>query len=335
MFYLRQENYDPKYPKFRVIKSQAEFWLQNYLLYEPLSNIIETTTQYPKYKHIFLLDDQRFSFFSYNTSFSSNKKLTISDINALVQEKLIKAEKETKEDFLFSHIDSIFVNWQEKQFLIWESGEISCRIILIFLNRDTCKIFNDKFWDFQSQKNIEIYPESFQTISFLRNNMNMDDFLLLYIRDSQCKWVLVENWFYKRIESLNLGVNALMQMYKDNWISKYRYKNYEEIEDNPFAKNIVVQTLEFYSNMLCKRINEKRFWLQNIFVISSIMKNWHFMEIFNKIYSKENNKYIVPFHYSENLDQFWKTREPEDIDALIYTNRVLRNEIQWIKKTID
>ncbi len=25
MFYLRQENYDPKYPKFRVIKSQPEF----------------------------------------------------------------------------------------------------------------------------------------------------------------------------------------------------------------------------------------------------------------------------------------------------------------------
>jgi len=332
MFYLRQENYDPKYPKFRVIKSQSEFWLQNYLLYEPLSKIIDSTTQYPKYKHIFLLDDQRFSFFSYNTSFSSNKKLTISDINALVQEKLIKAEKETKEDFLFSHIDSIFVNWQEKQFLIWESGEISCRIILVFLNRDTCKIFNDKFWDFQSQKNIEIYPESFQTISFLRNNMNMDNFLLLYIRDSQCKWVLVENWFYKRIESLNLGVNSLMQMYKDNWISKYRYKNYEEIEDNPFAKNIVIQTLEFYSEMLCKRINENRFWLQNIFVISPIMKNWHFMEIFNKIYSKENNKYIVPFHYSEDLDQFWKTREPEDIDALIYANRILRNEIQWIKK---
>ena len=125
-----------------------------------------------------------------------------------------------------------------------------------------------------------------------------------------------------------------MQMYKDNWISKYRYKNYEEIEDNPFAKNIVVQTLEFYSKMLCKRINEKRFWLQNIFVISSIMKNWHFMEIFNKTYSRENNKYIVPFHYSENLDQFWKTREPEDIDALIYANLILRKEIQWIKKTI-
>lgn len=327
MFYLRQENYDPKYPKFRVIKSQSESWLQSYLLYEPLENIINSTIQYPKYKHIFLLDDQRFTFFSYNISFFCKENLTISEIQSLIQDKIIKAEKETKEKFLFSHIDSIYVNDEPKNFLIWESWEISCRIILVFINRDSCKIFNDRFWDFQSLKNIEIYPESFQTTAYLRNNMNINDFLLLYIRDSHCKWVLIENWFYSRIESLNLWVNALMQMYKDNGISKYRYKNYEEIEDNPFAKNIVVQTLEFYSDMLCKRINENWFWNHNIFVVSSIMKNGHFMEIFNKQYSKENNKYIVPFHYSEELDQFGRSWEPEDIDALIYANRILRKDI--------
>lgn len=331
MFYLRQENYDPKYPKFRVIKSQPEFWLQNYILYEPLSNIIASTTQYPKYKHIFLLDDQRFAFFSYDIQFSSEKKLTIWDINSLIQQKIAESEKQTKEKFLFSHIDYIFVNWKPKQFLIGESGDILCRIILVFLCRETCNIFNDKFWDFLSQKNIEILPESLRTIAYLKNNMHVDDFLLLYIRDSHCKWVLIENGFYSRIESLNLWVNSLMQMYKDNWISKYRYKNYEEIENNQFAKNLVVQTLEFYSDMLCKRINEKEFWNHNVFVVSSIMKNGHFMEIFNKIYSQKNNKYIVPFHYSEELDQFWRSREPEDIDALIYANRVLRKEIQWIK----
>ena len=73
MFYLRQENYDPKYPKFRVIKSQPEFWLQNYLLYKPLSDIIQSTSKYPKYKHIFLLDDQRIVFFSYDFNFTREK----------------------------------------------------------------------------------------------------------------------------------------------------------------------------------------------------------------------------------------------------------------------
>lgn len=311
------------------MKSQPEFWLQNYLLYESLSTIVESTKKYKKYKHIFLLDDQRFEFFSYNIKFSSERPLTYSDVQWLVQDKIIKAERLTKEKFLFSNIDLIIANWEEKQFLIWESWEISCRIILVFLNRETCTVFNDIYWDFQSQKNIEIYPETFQTISFLKKNMKMDEFLLLYIRDSHCKWVLVEWGFYKCIESLNLWINALMQSYKDNWISKYWYKNYEEIEENPFAKNLVVKTLDFYSEMLCKWINEKKLWLKNIFVVSSIMKNGHFMEIFNKVYTKENHKYIVPFLFSENLDQFWRTWEPEDIDTLIYANRVLRNDIKW------
>ena len=97
MFYLRQENYDPKYPKFRVMKSQPEFWLQNYILYESLSTILDSTLLYPKYKHIFLLDDQRFAFFSYDIKFTSEKKLTLNDIQSLVQEKLALAEKQTKE----------------------------------------------------------------------------------------------------------------------------------------------------------------------------------------------------------------------------------------------
>ena len=60
-----------------------------------------------------------------------------------------------------------------------------------------------------------------------------------------------------RTETINLGVNALMQFYRDNGISQYRYKSYEEIEQNPFAKNLVIQTLEFYSHMLCKWIKEQ------------------------------------------------------------------------------
>jgi hypothetical protein len=36
--------------------------------------------------------------------------LTLKDIQELVQEKLVEAEKQTKEEFLFSNIDSIFVD---------------------------------------------------------------------------------------------------------------------------------------------------------------------------------------------------------------------------------
>lgn len=258
MFYLWQENHDPKYMKFRVMKAQKEFGIQNYLLYENLGTIIETSIGYPKYHHIFLLDDQRFHFFSFDVQVYFEEKITLQDVQKLLHQKINLADQETKEEYLFSHIDNILVEGIAKKFLIGEKGEIHCRIILVYLNRATCLEFNDKYGDFHNQKNLEIIPESFQTINFLKNQVKKDSFLLLYIRDSHCKGVSVENGFYTRIESINLGVNALMQMYKDNGISKYRYKNYEEIENNPFAKNLVIQTLEFYSQMLCKWIEEAK-----------------------------------------------------------------------------
>ncbi len=56
------------------------------------------------------------------------------------------------------------------------------------------------------------------------------------------------------------------------------------------------------------------------------------METFNKEYSKDNNNYIIPFHFSEKLDLFGKQREPEDIDMLIYLNRIKKKELDQYKK---
>jgi hypothetical protein len=118
MFYIWQENYDSKYPKFRVMKTQKEFGIQNYLLYENLSTIIGTSSGYPKYHHIFLLDDQRFHFFSFDVEEYFDEKITLHHIQQLMHQKITLADRETKEEYLFSHIESIFVNGEAKKFLI-------------------------------------------------------------------------------------------------------------------------------------------------------------------------------------------------------------------------
>ncbi|MDR0369683.1 MAG: hypothetical protein LBH96_04145 [Candidatus Peribacteria bacterium] len=120
MFYVRQENYDPKYPKFLVLKAQKGFGIQNYILYENLATIVENTTNYPKYQHIFLLDDQRFNFFSFEIEQEFTEKVTLQEIQAIINQKIDIANKETKEEFLFSHIDTIKVNDIPKQFIIGE-----------------------------------------------------------------------------------------------------------------------------------------------------------------------------------------------------------------------
>lgn len=45
------------------------------------------------------------------------------------------------------------------------------------------------------------------------------------------------------------------------------------------------------------------------------------MEVFNRKYREYSDNYIVPFHHSDKLDTFDKTREPEDMDTLIFLNR--------------
>ena len=333
MFYFRQENFDPKYPKFRVLKAQKDYGIQNYTLYENLESIVEMSMDYPQYQHFFLLDDQRFDFFCFSIHQNTDTKITFPWLESLITEKIQFSKTQTKSFFLFSQIDDITVNGVEKKFLIGEKGEIDFKILLVYLKNQSCLTFDEKYGNFSNQKNIEIFPQTFQTIQFLKKNIKSDKFLLLYIRDSHCKAIVVEKGSYQKIETINLGINALMQIYRDNGISKYRYKTYEEIENNAFAKNLVIQTLEFYAWILCKWIKEMNIGDRNIFVISPIMKNVHFMEIFNKEYHKHYNNYIVPFHYSNKLDLFGKQREPEDIDALIFINtRLLKEKASFLKK---
>jgi len=84
---------------------------------------------------------------------------------------------------------------------------------------------------------------------------------------------------------------------------------------------LVVETLEFYSQLFCKRLLEKNLGGMDIIVISPITKNEHFIETFNKEYRKMSNNYIVPFHHSNSLNSFGKEREPEDMDSLVFVNQ--------------
>lgn len=320
MFYLYHEHYDPNFPKFSIIKEQKDIWLQNYILYENLKTILESSLQYTSYQHIFLLDDQRFSFFYFPIKKTVDSTITLSDIQTLISQKITQTEQKTKETFLFSMIDSILVNDKPQKRLIGKKWEISCILTLVYINRQTSLIFNDFYADFSKQKNIKVLPKHFYTIDYLASHLQVQDFLILNIEESATKAIQIKSGKYQTIQSINLWTDFLMQMYKENGISKYRYKSASEIDQNTFAKNIVIQTLNDYSNLLCKRLKEIKIWWSTIFLISPIMKNSHFMDTLNQIYNQDFTSYIVPLHIPPEINQFNKKREIQDINPLIYLN---------------
>lgn len=320
MFYLWHEAYDAKHPKFCVVKFQERFGMQQYERYESLDNIITDSLGHQQYEHYFLLDDTRFHFFRFDIYKEKETAFTIEDINWIIADRLDYLKNITQEELLFTNIDTIFVNGEPKKFLIGEKGQLFFRLYFVYLNRNTLLAFNKSYGNIFNQKNVHLRPESFKTVNFLKRKLGRDSFLLLYIKESYCKVVAIEDGFYKSIEHINFGINFLMQMYKDNQIVKYRYKSAEEIEQNPLAKNLVLESIRFYVDYLCKWLSDHHLTDKDIFLISPITKNGNFMEEFNKVYAGFHNKYIVPFHYSDQLDTFGKHWAPEDIDALIFLN---------------
>lgn len=323
MHYIRYEYFSEVYPRCNVFKLREESELQTYTLHEALPNIIRKSYEYPKYNHFFLLDESRFSFFRCDITEDFEQAITIKDLNQIIQDKVLetKTMHSIEGIVVTNYIDTIFINGEQKKFIIGAKGQVFFRLYIVYLRKQSLNIFNSVYGHVLAHKEVQILPQSFHTVFFLRESLKKENFVLLYITENYCKAVSIKNGFYSWFDTINLGISSLKQMYKDNGVVQYRYKEYEVIEANPLAKSLVVETIEFYAELLSKWLYEKALSGSDVVVISPITKNEHFIEIFDKAYRKISNNYIVPFHHSDLLNTFGRNREPEDMDSLVFVNQ--------------
>ncbi|MEI6673308.1 MAG: hypothetical protein WCL02_08635 [bacterium] len=238
MLYIRYEHLSTSHPSFRVYKIRPSEQILQYTLHENLVKIAEESREYPKYNHYFMLDESRFSFFRFDVFETFEKKFTFHDLKNIIEEKCQTTKKYNNVDGerIMVYIDNIHIDGEEKKHVIGETGEIFFRLYVVYLHKKTLNTINSVYGNLFEMKNIHILPQSFHTLLFLRNNLKKDNFVLLYITENFCKAIKIQNGFYHSVETLNLGMSALKQMYKDNGIVQYRYKTYDLIESNPLAK---------------------------------------------------------------------------------------------------
>lgn len=167
---------------------------------------------------------------------------------------------------------------------------------------------------------VKIYPQSFYTVGYLKKALHKPELQLLYVFDEYAKVITLTHGKYTRCERINLGVRMLKGIYKENNVLPFFFKSTAEIELNEFAKNLVVQSVDFFAETLMRRMKEFIKPGQDLIVVSSLISNKYFLDRLNEQYKKTTNGFIVPLHHTNDLHTFQRERDSDEIDVLTMLN---------------
>lgn len=331
----------------------SKFFIENkldmYLLYElknktiilniinlVTSNILKKSLNYnidkikindidKKDKKIFLLDDERFNFYSFVVNKIFEKKITISDLKKIIDEKKNEININYWKPWIFIlySIWEITINNVEDEYIIWKSWIIKFRINFVYLNNTSVLSIKNILWNnFTNDLNLKILPNSFHTIHFLKEKLNKNNLNIVYIEENEIKLIIIENWFYSKIIKFWLWIDKLKSIFKDNNLSIVYYQTYKTNDFNDFTLNLINESFNFYINLLIKWLKENLWNWQDCIIISNLLENEFFIKTFNNEYTKNIKWFVLPFNYWQELNNIWKKWEPNKIDILITINNM-------------
>lgn len=269
---------------------------------------------------VLLLDEDQFDLYTVDLDFCATEKINVRDIQTIVNERLayIKSHHKAGGEKLFYLVDNIIVNDQEKPYILGEVGTIHATLTFVFLQKRTYNLIKATFG--RDTPKIKIYPQSFYTVGYLKKALRKPQLQLLYLFDEYAKLITLKHGKYTRCEKINLGVRMLKDIYKENNVLPYFFKSSEEIELNEFAKNLVIQSVDFFVETLMRWMKEFVAPGQDLIIVSSLISNKYLLERLNQQYKKHTNGFIVPLHHTSDLHTFQREWESDEIDILTMLN---------------
>lgn len=270
-------------------------------------------------KKVILLDEQRFSRFATPIAFCAIKPCTTNDMYQVI-DPIIQKYGWHHSEKLFYHIDAVSVNWQDTDFYIGAVGDIRCMVYVIALQRDDRYIAKSVFG--KSIEQVSMYPSSFFTLHHIKQSLNKQNGTLLSIWQYHSKRIVFANGIYKTCEVLDLGRQVLKDIYTENNIRDFFDEQASSIESNTYAKWLVEQSVKFYVDMLLR-------WLRSynttgdVFLVSNVVHNEFFMDMFSKAYQETSQSFIVPINHIQGLKTYGRNRWPEEIDIQTATHYIV------------
>lgn len=268
---------------------------------------------------VFLLDENLFDLIRYPIEWILYEPLTIEQLTNLVEEKHeeIKKTYHIQGKLLYYDIDNIMIDGNHSHSILGHKWEMKWDLLFIFIRPSLAIACPTLGTDKSSAL---VYPSSYFSLQFITKKLDLPWFLLLSFHEQKVKLILVREWFYHNIVTLDRWIDHLKQILISNNVISYLSKTDEEIMNNALVSNILEENILFYMNILIQWIDENREDITHCVVSYPDLQNTFFAQQFITIYQDRIGWYIVPNSIAHELDQFGRKRQPHELDILTYLN---------------
>jgi len=242
-------------------------------------------------KNLFFMLDSKFNFYGKTFIFDKEEKITLNDI-----EKLLNEFKKRNEKVIWYTINNIVVNWKKEKFILWQKWEISFHLWVYSLKNIHYDEVLEIFW---KNKKVQIYPTSLFSINCLNNIFN--DWIIVYLLENTTKVIKIVNWFYQSIEKIEIWLKNF-----NIWLLENFHKNINFKELGEYQKKVYLKELENFLQPISLFIKDNAI-NQNIYLVWDTHK---YPKLTEKI-SQQINSTIIPlridnksFKRIEDLDLY-------------------------------
>lgn len=250
-----------------------------------------------------LLPEHHFKFTLKHFNFYCSKPYTLADQKELIQRNCIEDKKNNQNigELLYYHTDNITLNKEHTDYILSKSGQVQFDLQCIY-SHSHCPL---DLSSFMKQK-IHILPSSYPTLQILNNQFPQHkSYNILYVWKNSSKLVVIKNWFYDNISSINIWSKDLKDIYHEQHIS-HIFRDPNKV--SPITQKIVSEASYFFAQQIIQRATTQSIIEKNTVIISDLCKNHFFMESMKEIHSYMIGWYIIPFsnplesEYSKGLE---------------------------------
>ena len=267
----------------------------------------------------FLLDEELFELVRYPVEGMLYEPLKIEQLTNLIESKIreVKQQENIKGSILLYDIDHIRVDGEQSNYLLGQTGHLQRDIFLVFIKPSlalSCPTLATE------KPSPYIYPSSYFTVQFISKQLSIPSFIMVSFHEHTIKLILVKDWFYHNIHTLDRGINNLKQILISNNIIAYLSKSDTEIQHNSLVATILEDNMKFYINIVIDRLQDHNEGITSCIISYPEFKNNILYQTFIDTYQSRIGWYIIPNSIHHQLETYDRERQTNELDILTYLN---------------